>query len=212
MMETPALGDRFAAAFSLALRLHGGQERKRSEEEQEGPGIPYIAHLMSVAALVLEHQGDEDEAIAALLHDGPEDQGGEEILEGIRHQFGRRVAEIVEGCSDTFQTPKPPWRDRKERYLDHLRATSSASVFLVSVADKVHNLRSILDDYRRIGDRLWERFAGKRDGTLWYYGELLSVYRQKAPIRCAGLIEEMERTYQELLSAAGGTGPRRKRQ
>ncbi|MEE8526855.1 MAG: HD domain-containing protein [Thermoanaerobaculia bacterium] len=199
--DTPVLGDRFAAAFSLAFSLHRGQDRKRAKDEQDGPGIPYTAHLMSVAALVLEHGGDEDEAIAGLLHDGPEDQGGQETLDDIRRLFGHRVADIVEACSDTFETPKPKWRSRKERYLDHLRKTTSPSVFLVSVADKVHNLRSILGDYRRIGDRLWQRFSGKRDGTLWYYAELLMIYQEKAPAKCADLVAEMERIYRELLDA-----------
>ena len=203
--STPALGDRLAAAFSFALKLHRGQVRKTAESGRDGPAIPYVAHLMTVAALVLEHGGDEDEAIAALLHDGPEDQGGQETLDDIHSRFGRRVAGIVEACSDTFETPKPEWRPRKELYLDHLRKTTSPSVFLISVADKVHNLRSILEDYRRIGDRLWERFIGKRDGTLWYYAELLKVCQDKAPARCAGLVEEMERTYRALATAAGGS-------
>ena len=115
----PTPGPRFAKAFSFALGLHGDQERKRSDDESDELGIPYIAHLMSVAALVLEHGGDEDEAIAALLHDGPEDRGGEDTLKEIRLKFGDRVADIVAGCSDTFETPKPKWRPRKERYLDH---------------------------------------------------------------------------------------------
>ena len=199
--DTPLSG-RFAEAFSLALRLHRDQTRKRAEDEQDGPSVPYIAHLMSVAALVLEHGGDEDEAIAALLHDGPEDQGGEETLDEIRRQFGERVADIVEGCSDTFEMPKPEWRTRKERYLDHLREADSESVFLVSVADKVHDLCSILADYRSLGDKLWDRFTGKRNGTLWYYGALLKLYRRKAPTRCATLVEEMERTHQELTRMA----------
>ncbi len=194
--DTTALSDRFAQAFSLALNLHGDQIRKGSD-------IPYVAHLMSVAALVLEQGGNEDEAIAALLHDGPEDQGGQETLEEIRRRFGHRVADIVEGCSDTFEKPKPAWRARKERYLDHLRQTDSQSVFLVSVADKVHNLRSILEDYRRLGDRLWGRFTGKKEGTLWYYAELLGSYQQNAPPRCAQLIMEMERIYREVAATAG---------
>ncbi len=202
--HTPVLGDRFTAAFSLAFELHENQERKRTEDEQDGPGIPYLAHLMSVAALVLENGGDEDEAIAGLLHDGPEDQGGQETLDAIRKQFGDRVGEIVEACSDTFEMPKPKWRPRKEQYLDHLRKATSPSVFLVSMADKVHNLRAILGDYRRIGDRLWNRFTGKRDGTLWYYGELLEIYRAKAPARCAGLVVELERIHRDLVTLDGG--------
>jgi (p)ppGpp synthase/HD superfamily hydrolase len=154
--------------------------RKQAEEETEEAAIPYLAHLMSVAALVLEHGGDEDEAIAALLHDGPEDQGGRETLDRIRERFGDRVAEIVEGCSDTFEHPKPKWKPR--------------SVFLVSLADKVHNLRSIHADHRRIGGKVWERFSGRRKGTLWYYKKLLKIYREEAPPRCKPLVKEMQRT------------------
>ena len=199
------LSSRLAEAFTLALELHSDQTRKRAENEQDGPGIPYLAHLMSVTALVLEHGGDEDEAIAALLHDGPEDQGGQKTLDEIRSRFGDQVADVVAACSDTLVADpkdKPPWRARKEQYLAHLRETTSSSVFLVSAADKVHNLGSILSDYRRIGDTLWERFTGKRDGTLWYYGELLEVYKRKAPARCADLVEAFERTYRELSAPA----------
>ncbi len=197
--DRPALGHRFAEAFTLAWTLHRDQARK-------GSGIPYMAHLMSVAALVLENGGDEDEAIAALLHDGPEDQGGQETLEIIRRRFGPRVADIVEGCSDTFETPKPAWRARKERYLDHLRQTATPSVFLVSTADKVHNLRSILEDHRRLGDTLWDRFSGGKDGTLWYYGELIKVYQQKAPARCADLVRELRRLHREVVERQSAAG------
>ena len=197
---------RLSEAFTLASRLHRNQTRKRAADEQDTPAIPYIAHLMAVAALVLEHGGDENEAIAALLHDGPEDQGGQATLDDIRGRFGDRVADIVEGCSDTLVADpddKPPWRARKESYLDHLRETTSDSVFLVSLCDKVHNLGSIRTDYRRIGGALWERFTGKRDGTLWYYGKLLRAYREKAPPRCADLVAEFERIYLDLDAAAG---------
>jgi len=202
------LSDRFAEAFSLALELHRDHIRKRGKGEPAGPGIPYIAHLMSVASLVLENGGHEDEAIAALLHDGPEDQGGEKTLDDIRRRFGDEVAEIVEGCSDTFETPKPEWRARKEKYLAHLRKTTSDSILLVSIADKIHNLRSILGDYRRLGDQLWERFSGRRDGTLWYYRELLRIYKDTAPARGAGLVAEMERIYRELTGLVEGSSPR----
>jgi (p)ppGpp synthase/HD superfamily hydrolase len=193
-MAGSTLTPRFAEAFALALGLHGGQMRKQAEEETEEAAIPYLAHLMSVAALVLEHGGDEDEAIAALLHDGPEDQGGRATLERIRERFGDRVAEIVEGCSDTFEHPKPKWKPRKRKYLEHLSQGASDSVFLVSLADKVHNLRSILADQRRIGGKVWERFSGRRKGTLWYYRKLLKIYREEAPPRCKPLVKEMQRT------------------
>ena len=199
---------KLAEAFAYAVELHGTQVRKRAEDEVEQPAIPYMAHLMAVAALVLEHGGDEGEAIAALLHDGPEDQGGQKTLDRIRSEFGDDVAEIVAGCSDTLvedPSKKPEWKARKKAYLRHLSETESESVFLISTADKVHNLHSILADYRRIGEELWARFTGKREGTLWYYRELLKVYRKRDLPRCAELVAEMERTYRELCRLTEGT-------
>lgn len=163
------LGPRFNDALTYALELHGRQRRK-------GSGVPYIAHLLAVAALVIEDGGDEDQAIAGLLHDAVEDQGGRKTLETIRQRFGERVALIVEGCSDTDQTPKPPWRQRKNAYIAHLR-TASPEVRRVSLADKLHNSRSILNDLLS-GECVWERFKGGKEGTLWYYRSLLEVFRQ----------------------------------
>ena len=158
------LSDRFRQAFDFAFQLHKDQGRKGSQ-------TPYLAHLMAVAALVIEDGGSEDEAIAGLLHDGPEDQGGEAVLDQIEMKFGVRVARIVEGCTDTLETPKPPWRQRKERYLAHL-PSASVQVRRVSLADKLHNASTILADYRLMGDKVWERFRGGKDGTLWYYRTL----------------------------------------
>jgi GTP pyrophosphokinase len=141
-----------------AACLHAGQTRKRTDR-------PYIGHLLGVTALVLENGGDEDEAIAALLHDAVEDQGGVITLEAIRRKFGDRVARIVEGCTDSFTTPKPPWRQRKEDYLARLR-TALPDVRLVSAADKLNNAREILRDYRTEGEAVWARFNGGKDGTL----------------------------------------------
>ena len=152
------LSRRFEAALLLATRLHATQTRK-------GGRIPYVSHLLGVASLALEHGGDEDVAIAALLHDAVEDQGGRPTLARIRRRFGARVAEIVEGCTDADTVPKPEWRTRKERYLRHLD-TASAEVRLVSACDKLHNARAILFDYRVHGEALWKRFKGGRDGTL----------------------------------------------
>src|SRR5450432_1830799 len=143
---------RFLRAFQFAAEKHANQTRKAST-------IPYIAHLMGVAALVLEARGDEDLAIAALLHDVVEDCGGAPMLKEVRRRFGKRVADVVEACSDTDATPKPPWRERKEQYIRHLR-TADAGSRLVSTADKLHNARSILADYREIGEPIWERFQG----------------------------------------------------
>jgi len=165
------LSPRFDEALVYASQLHREQLRKGSE-------TPYIAHLLSVAALVLENGADEDEAIAALLHDVVEDQGGRPRLDEIRQRFGPRVAEIVEGCTDSDTTPKPPWRERKERYIAHL-AEASPSVLLVCCADKVHNARSIVADHRRRGEQVWQLFKGGKEGTLWYYREVLAALRQR---------------------------------
>ncbi|MFZ5832476.1 MAG: HD domain-containing protein [Planctomycetota bacterium] len=158
---TVTLSDRFSDALVYAAALHGNQRRKVS-------GEPYIAHLLAVAATVLEYGGDEDEAIAGLLHDAVEDQGGPATAAAIAARFGTRVAEIVDGCSDAVEMPKPPWQQRKERFLGAL-ATASSSVRLVTAADKLHNVRALTRDYRRIGDELWTHFRGGRDGTLWYH-------------------------------------------
>ena len=155
---------RFEAALVYAHQVHQNQRRK-------GTGIPYIAHVLGVAALAIEYGATEDEAIAALLHDAAEDGGGEATLAEIRARFGDAVADIVLGCSDSLvEDPedKLPWRERKENYLAHLENASS-SVCLVSAADKLHNVRSIMRDYREHGEEIWERFQGRRDGTLWYY-------------------------------------------
>ena len=135
--------------------------------------------------------------IAALLHDGPEDQGGEATLEEIRHRFGDRVADIVEACSDTFEEPKPPWQARKESYLSHLESASEDTL-LVSLADKVHNLGCIARDYRAHGEDLWSRFKTGRQGTLWCYEELLRVYEKRSSAQFERLIEELRRSYSEL--------------
>jgi len=178
---------RFEQALLFATRQHAGQIRK-------GTPAPYISHLMGVAGLVLEAGGDEDLAIAALLHDVVEDCGGAPMLKQVRRRFGERVAHVVEGCTDTDQDPKPPWRERKETYIMHLRSANS-DVRLVSAADKVHNLRHILTDYREEGDKIWERFSGKREGTLWYYRTLLKEFRRHKANR---LVNELARLVKEL--------------
>jgi (p)ppGpp synthase/HD superfamily hydrolase len=181
------LSSRFEEALTLAARLHADQVRK-------GTTIPYISHLLAVASMVLEQGASEDEAIAALLHDAAEDQGGRATLEDIRNRFGDAVAEIVEGCTDSWVIPKPPWRTRKEAYLAHLRE-ASASVRLVSAADKLHNARTILSDYRALGESLWSRFTGGREGTLWYYRALVEVLRAAGT---TSLVEELDRVVSEL--------------
>ena len=169
------MGRRFLRAFELAANKHKYQTRKAST-------IPYIAHLMGVASVVLESGGDEDLAIAALLHDVVEDCGGAPMLKEVRRRFGSRVAKIVDGCTDADTYPKPPWRERKENYIARLRE-EDADTRLVSAADKLNNVRSILSDYREIGESVWSRFNGKREGTLWYYRTLREEFLRDKPNR-----------------------------
>jgi (p)ppGpp synthase/HD superfamily hydrolase len=178
---------RFSQALVYAVELHAAQLRKVS-------GVPYVAHLLGVAAIALEHGAGEDEAIAALLHDAVEDQGGAPVRDDIRRRFGNHVADVVDGCTDADTTPKPPWRPRKERYLARL-AQAGSSVRLVCSADKLHNLRSLLQDYRLHGESLWEQFSGGRAGTLWYYR---SVATTLAGVERTALVEELERAVDEL--------------
>ncbi len=176
------LTSRFTRAVGYAARLHATQKRKGTER-------PYVAHLLGVASLVLEHGGDEDLVIAALLHDAVEDQGGLPRLEEIRRKFGARVARIVDGCSDAYTDPKPPWHERKQR------PNASPEVRMVCSADKLHNAREILGDYRAVGDELWDRFRGGKQGTLWYYRALVSAFREAGS---NPLVEELDRVVTEL--------------
>jgi GTP pyrophosphokinase len=187
------LTERFAAALAYAADLHRHQVRK-------GSGVPYVAHLLGVASLALEHGADEDEAIAALLHDAVEDQGGAETREAIRARFGEAVAAIVDGCTDTDEVPKPSWRARKEAYIERQRR-ASPPVRLVSTCDKLHNARSIVADYRTLGEALWARFQGGKEGTLWYYRTLADVY---ASFGVTPLVAELERTVVLLEALAKG--------
>ncbi len=163
------LTNKFETALIYATRLHANQRRKAGD-------VPYIAHLLSVAALVLEAGGNEDEAIAALLHDGVEDQGGEPTRQEILSTFGETVTAIVDGCTESNVTPKPPWRDRKLKYLENLRH-GSPSVRLVSLADKLHNARSLLVQWQLQGDAVWNHFTGSPQDKLWFYQELLKIYQ-----------------------------------
>jgi GTP pyrophosphokinase len=181
------LTSRFEEAAIFALRLHAKQLRKGTE-------TPYAAHLLSVASITLTHGGNEDEAIGALLHDAVEDQGGAPTLEEIRRRFGDNVAAIVEGCTDTDVVPKPPWRARKETYIAHVRK-ASPSVRLVSASDKLDNARAILADYCVLGESLWGRFKGGKEGTLWYYTELVKAFREASG---GSIVEELDRVVQEL--------------
>jgi (p)ppGpp synthase/HD superfamily hydrolase len=184
---------RFEKALLYATRIHGGQMRKKTR-------IPYIAHILGVTAIALEYGAKETEAIAALLHDAVEDCGGAKRLRDIDRRFGKRVAKIVDGCTDTDQTPKPPWRERKEAYIAHLKR-ASASTRLVSAADKLHNARAILRDLRKEGDKLWSRFNGGKEGSLWYYRLLVTAFREDDE---SELVDELDRVVSEIEALAAG--------
>lgn len=188
--ETPQLSTRFEAALVYATRLHAYQVRK-------GSNVPYLSHLMSVAALVLEDGGDEDEAIAALLHDAIEDQGGDKTRADIRQRFGERVVRIVDGCTEDETLPSRPWKERKLNYLEKLRL-APPEVRRISLADKLHNLRSIAADWERVGESVWLRFKGGKEGTLWFYRSCLEVYQQQGAncftLELARLISRLEVT------------------
>lgn len=188
------LTPRYQDAFVFAADLHREQFRKDT-------GIPYLSHLMAASSLVLEHGGDEHQAIAALLHDSIEDQGHgysggvQALRQEIERRYGATVLAIVEACTDADSEPKPPWRQRKEAYIEHLQGAPLA-VLRVSAADKLHNARSILTDYRRIGEPLWERFSADREQVLWYYRSLLGAFRSAgAPV---GLVDELDHTLRAI--------------
>ena len=192
---TTLLTWRFDTALQFACGLHHDQARK-------GGPIPYVAHLMSVCALVLEAGGDEDQAIAALLHDAVEDRGGRPTLDTIRQMFGDRVATTVESCSDSMATnpeEKLPWRLRKDNYLEHLRS-ANRDALIVSAADKLHNARAVLADYRKMGEGLWSRFNAPKEDQLWFYGEMTKTLRQTAAPK--PLVEELSMVVEELIQLA----------
>jgi len=186
---------RLAEAFSYAERLHRNQIRKKTL-------APTLSHLMTVASLVQENGGDESEAIAALLHDGPEDCAGVETLHEIRRLFGDRVAHIVEGCTDSLETPPPPWLERKKSYIAHLPSAND-SILLVSLADKVHNVRSLVAAHRSAGATFWKRLSVTREQTLWYYESLLRVFMETRSARCVGLTQELAHALDELRRLLG---------
>lgn len=176
------LTDRFDEAVRYAREVHAEQTRK-------GTNVPYIAHLVGVASIVLDNGGNEDEAIAALLHDAAEDQGGRPRLEDIRSRFGDLVARIVEDCTDSWETPKKPWAERKRAYAEHARTLSAPSL-RVSVADKVHNTYAILRDLRNEGEAAWSRFNASPDDVIAYYQSLVRSYREAGGGK---LVDELER-------------------
>jgi GTP pyrophosphokinase len=205
--ERRKIGRRFTDALVLAAELHAGQRRK-------GKGPPYVAHLLGVTALAFDFGATEDEAIAALLHDAiedaPPDLGAAGVRRLIAEHFGTRVLEIVEGCTDSDEVPKKPWRERKQAYVAHV-ATADASILLVSASDKLHNVRAIIRDYRLVGDDLWQRFspdAGMK-GAVGYYRGLATVFRARAEGASPGfqhLVIELEAEVDTLEQLTGYQG------
>jgi (p)ppGpp synthase/HD superfamily hydrolase len=187
------LSKQFNEALQYAAQLHANQVRKVN-------GEPYVAHLLGVTSLVLDYDGNEDEAIAALLHDAIEDQGGAAVGDEIGRRFGAAVAEIVRGCTDADTTPKPPWQERKDAFLARLEH-ASPSICLVVAADKLHNVRSITRDFRQLGDAIWRHFKGGREKTLWYYRAVVEVLKHS---ETTPLVEELDRAVGELEGMAGG--------
>lgn len=185
---------RLASAMAYAALIHGTQKRK-------GTSIPYVSHLMSVSALVMEFGGDEDQAIAGMLHDALEDCGAEHE-KVIRTNYGSRVADIVCACTDGVPDRtgnKAPWRERKERYLEHLRDTP-AEALLVSGCDKLHNARAILADLRA-GHDVFSRFSAGKDNTLWYYRSLVDAFRRRLGAD-APVVKELAAAVEGMHSAA----------
>ena len=210
MTKATVLTDRFDRALLYATHVHGGQVRK-------GTSTPYVAHLLAVAATVLEYGGDEDLAIAALLHDSAEDQGGKARLDDVRNRFGERVARIVEACSDSLADTgkgerKAHYRERREAYLAHLR-TADQEILSVSLADKVHNARAILRDFRKpdIGEKIFGRFSGGKEGTLWYYRSLADTFCERLPGQLSSelheIVEALETDVAKSSSSTDVSGP-----
>jgi (p)ppGpp synthase/HD superfamily hydrolase len=202
-LTPPKLGTRLRSAFRYAAEKHEGQARKQTS-------VPYLSHLMAVASLVLEAGGDEEMAIAALLHDVVEDCGGMPRLREVRKLFGDRVAKIVEGCTDSFGDPKLEWKQRKSDYLEHV-THADIETRLVSAADKLHNVRTILTDYRQDGEDIWMRFSGKKDGTLWYYRALSDEFQRgsnRLARELATVVSELEKTVSKNAPRSGGSSKR----
>ncbi len=188
---------RFGQALAYADLAHAGQMRK-------GTSVPYVAHLLGVAALALEHGASEDEAIAALLHDTVEDCGGLERLRDVRERFGPNVADIVMGCTDATEIPKPPWRERKQNYVHDLQA-ASPSVLLVVACDKLHNVRSLVLALQHQGEDAWKIFTGGKNGTLWYYRAVYNVLARSGV--GSTLLSDLKSSIEEAHQLAGSDVP-----
>jgi (p)ppGpp synthase/HD superfamily hydrolase len=191
--RSPKLTNKFRKALGYASRFHSGKLRKKTR-------IPDIGHVLGVTAIALEYGASETEAIAALLHDTAEDAGGKKRLRDIRRRFGSAVAKIVDGCTDTYAIPKPPWLQRKKTYVRHV-AEASESTQLVSASDKLQNVRSLLRNHREEGDLVWERYSCGKDGALWYYRALANAFNGE---RIKSLLTELDRAVSELEALANG--------
>ena len=196
----PLLTHRLTSAFDLAREVHNGDPIK-------GTTMPYLLHLLDVCSIALRHGADEDQAIAALLHDVVEDGGGAPMLDSIRQRFGDRVADIVLACSDSLEVDranKPDWWIRKIAYIDHLRVTSSDAA-LVSGADKLSNARSIVADYETQGDAVFSNFKTGRVGTLWYYRRIAEILPGRLPDteRAQRLGALLQDTVHDLVQSVG---------
>jgi GTP pyrophosphokinase len=207
--KSPKLSSRFEEALTYAARAHWDHIRKVTPRETGAPvahepakEIPYVAHLLGVTSLVLEHGGGEDEAIAALLHDAIEDAGGPARRDDIRARFGDEIARLVEACSDSDGENKAPWAERKRAYVGHLAVSGDPRARLVTACDKLHNARSVLADYRKLGAELWKRFNGGREGTLWYYRALADEFARGGPDDVANEIGRAVSELEDLVRAA----------
>ena len=189
--------ERLLRALEAAALMHAGQKKK-------GTSVPYLSHLLGTCSIALEHGADEDEAIAALLHDAIEDVEPAAEAREVVWSFGARVGRIVEGCTDSDAHPKPPWRERKEAHLRHL-PEADASTLLVSAADKLHNARRIVSDARREGPSVWSLFAAAPDELAWYYRALVGGFRAN-PAHAPALVDELERAVEELERLAAAVG------
>jgi (p)ppGpp synthase/HD superfamily hydrolase len=181
------LSPKFEEALVFAVRLHSNQKRKVSN-------TPFVLHLLNVCAIILEDGGTEDEAIAGLLHDAVEDQGGLETLENIKSNFGEVIAQIVMECSETHLTPKPPWEERKVNSIAKMKNVSGSAIRVI-LADKIHNVQSIIREYQKYGKPIWDSFKGGREGTIWYYKEVLAVLASRTE---SHLITELKLTVEHL--------------
>ncbi|MHB1022484.1 MAG: HD domain-containing protein [Acidobacteriaceae bacterium] len=194
---------RFSLALELATALHARQQRKRT-------GVPYVAHLLDVCSIVMQADGDEEQAIAALLHDAPEDQGGYETLHMIRRLFGKRVSTIVKDCTDSYDghDDQLHWRERKAVHVTHFREHALSESCLVYAADKLANSRSMLRDLRRYGSDVWQLFSGGREGTLWYLEAMSQTFRERVgdtamtrvPGNVTEVLDELDRSIAEMKS------------